>query len=169
MLPQAEQQVGAGQHQAGTGQARFAAPEAENQRDDQHQGKYRVDDPDDTPCDTAIAEGPQQLDAIAGAGVEQAAGGVTEQREAIDFFENEAFAQQRPEYRRGDQRPDRDEYQRVRKVPVKLDVEQRIFSGTDQDVGIGQQSGSKTDNRRGPSIFFIRDRQRQHAAEQTLG
>ena len=70
MLPQAEQQVGAGQHQAGTGQARFAVPEAENQRDDQHQGKYRVDDPDDAPCDTGIAEGLQQLGAVAGAGIE---------------------------------------------------------------------------------------------------
>ena len=86
MLPQAEQQVGAGQHQAGTGRARFAVPEAENQHDDQHQGKYRVDDRDDAPCDTGIAEGPQQMGAVAGAGIEQTAGGVTEQREAIDFL-----------------------------------------------------------------------------------
>ena len=54
-------------------------------------------------------------------------------------------------------------------VPVQLDVEQGVVSGMDQDIGIGHQRGCKTDDRRGARIFFICDRQRERAAEQTLG
>ena len=89
------------------------------------------------------------MGAVTGAGVEQAGGGVTEQRVAIDVFEAEALAKQWPEKQRGDERTDRDEDQRVREVSVQLDVEQRVISGMDQDVGIGYQRGCKTDDRRG--------------------
>ena len=73
---------------------------------------------------------------VAGAGVEQAAGGIAQQCIEINAFKSDTLAQQQPEYRRDDQCSDGDEDQRVRKMPVKLDVEQRVIAGTDQNIGI---------------------------------
>jgi hypothetical protein len=52
------------------------------------------------------------------------------------------------------QRPDRDEDQCMREVPVKLDVQQRVVCGMDQDIGVGQQRGNKTDDRRRARVFL---------------
>ena len=73
---------------------------------------------------------------VAGAGVEQTAGGIAQQRIQINAFKPDTLAQQQPEYRRDEQCPDGDEDQRVREMAVKLDVEQWVLAATDQDIGI---------------------------------
>ena len=76
MLQQAKQQVGAGERQADAGRSRLVGLETEDQRDKQRQRKHRIDDGNDAPRNSFVAEGPQQMSPVAGAGVEQATGAI---------------------------------------------------------------------------------------------
>ena len=96
MLKQAEQEVGTGQQQADTSGALPVVLKAKDQRDQQHHGEDGVDNRNDAPRNPFIAEGPQQMRAITGAGIQQATGAETQQRVKIYGFETDALTQQQP-------------------------------------------------------------------------
>ena len=142
VLPQSERQV----QRTTRARARRDRPpvtDTQQQGNYQYQREQRIDDRDNTPGYARVAEWPQQVRAIAGTGIEQPAGGVTEQGKTVKPTKRETLAQQWPQDRGGNQRTDRNKHQRVAEMPVKLDVEQRVVAGANQDIGIGQQAGGK--------------------------
>jgi hypothetical protein len=48
---------------------------------------------------------------------------------------------------------------------MKFEVDEGIAGGVDQDIGVGQQRGTKPDRRRAPRFVLVRHRQCQRAAE----
>ena len=58
---------------------------------------------------------------------------------------------------------------RVGKMPMELDVQQRIRRGTYQNVGIGQHTGDKTAGSGAAGLGFVGNRQGNATAEQALG
>ena len=82
VLDGAEDQIGYCQHQTlAHGQL---ADQADEQGHQQREGEDRVDDGNDAPGHRCSGEGPEQVGAVAGAGIEQPAGAVAEQGIAVE-------------------------------------------------------------------------------------
>ena len=109
--------------------------------------------------------------AIAGTGIEETAGGAAQQGVQIDAPETKRVAKQfecQPENQGSQQSPDGDKNQRMSKLAVVFQSEQRVGRGANQRIGIRQLRGKEPHHRGGAYFIFPAARLGKCSAQQPM-
>ena len=121
------------------------------------------------PGDPLLAERPEQVGAVAGAGVKQAVGPPPQRRGQHQFAEAGAAAGELCAQRGSEDSAHGDKGQRMREVPVVLQGQERVAAAANQHVAVRQKAPGRTGERGGQEALGLGSGLGSGSAEGGLG
>jgi hypothetical protein len=161
--------VSEAQRQRGDGRCARFSSHGEDEAEQQEQGEQRPDGGHQVPRGALGREGPQQVRAVGGAGVEHAVGGVADDacRQNGAPFDAE-FPESQPG-QGGEGAADGNRGEGMRELAVELEVEQRVGVAVQEEVDVGQHAGGGADHPAGVAEAAAEHGFRGDGAEEAVG
>ncbi|MCZ7599671.1 MAG: hypothetical protein M5U09_20610 [Gammaproteobacteria bacterium] len=164
VLDECQRHVGRCGHQGNASGAGPDPAQGHHHAADDDDGQHRVDHRHEVPGDATVSKRPEQVSPETGHGV-----GDTRQQHSRGGIEPgtpepQAAGETRAEHRCDHERPERNEQQRMREMPVIFDRVQGIACRANQDIRIRQEARDGADERRAAQLATRRDALGQQGA-----